>query len=280
MKRLFSLSYLTLECGPVETVEHAAAAGYDLAGLRMMPAVDGGRAFPLFAEPGLLAETIARSRDTGVGILDVEIARIDGRNSVADWLPMLEAAARVGARTVIAAGDDPQRSRMTDTFAGLCAAAARFGLTVNLEFTPWTALCDARMALDVVEASGADNAEVLIDTIHVARSATTLADLRAIPASRMSYLQICDAPAGIPASREELLYTARQERLLPGEGGVDIEEQVAALPTGLIVSVEIPSHARVASLGAREWARRTLDVSRDAMTRFDAARQQPTRRPA
>jgi sugar phosphate isomerase/epimerase len=272
MKRLFSLSYLTLECGPVETVQHAAAAGYDLAGLRMLPAVEGGRAFPLFADPALLAETIGRSRDSGVGILDVEIARIDGRNSIDDWLPMLEAAGRVGARTVIAAGDDPDRPRMTDTFAALCEAAVPFGLSVNLEFTPWTALANARMAVEIVEASGAVNAEVLIDTIHVARSATTLGDLRAIPRSRMSYFQICDAPAGIPASREELLFTARQERLLPGEGGIDIESQVAALPADLIVSVEIPSHARIAAFGPADWARRTLDVSREAVERYDAAR--------
>ena len=277
MKRIFSLSYLTLECDPVETVEHAAAAGYDLVGIRMLPAVEGGKAFPLFAEPALVAETVARCRATGVGILDIEIARIDGRNSVDDWLPMLEAAGRVGARTVIAAGDDPDRSRMTDTFAALCEAAASFGLSVNLEFTPWTALHNARATLDIFEASGASNAEVLIDTIHVARSTTTLLDLRAIPPARMSYFQICDAPPGIPATREELLFTARQERLLPGEGGVDIESQVAALPADLIVSVEIPSHARIARFGAREWARRTLDVSREAMARYDAARGQPLR---
>lgn len=272
MKRIFSLSYLTLECGPVETVEHAAAAGYDLVGVRMLPAVEGGRAFPLFSEPALVAETVARCRSTGVGILDVEIARIDGRNGIPDWLPMLDAASRVGARTVIAAGDDPDHSRMTDTFAALCAAAAPFGLSVNLEFTPWTVLSNARMAVEIVDSSRAANAEVLIDTIHVARSATTLADLRAIPLSRMSYFQLCDAPAGIPATREELLFTARQERMLPGEGGVDIESQVAALPADLVVSVEIPSHARIAAFGPAEWARRTLEVSREAMQRYDAAR--------
>ncbi|RST83913.1 sugar phosphate isomerase/epimerase [Aquibium carbonis] len=275
MTRQYSLSYLTLERDPAETIEHAATAGYDYVGVRILPAVEQGKAFPLFRDKALLAETMRRARDTGIGVLDVEIARIDGRSGAEDWLPMLEAAGRLGARTVIAAGDDPDLSRMTDTFAALCAAAAPFGLTVNLEFTPWTALRDARMALDVVTASGAANAEVLIDTIHVARSTTTLDDLRAIPPSRMSYIQICDAPAGVPTSRDELLFTARQERLLPGEGGVDIEAQVAALPASLIVSVEIPSHTRIASVGAAQWARRTLDVSRAAMERFDAARQSP-----
>jgi len=237
-----------------------------------LPAVEGGKAFPLFANPALLAATLSLSRDTGVGILDIEIARIDGRNTVEHWLPMLEAAGRVGARTVIAAGDDPDLARMGETFAALCAAAASFGLTVNLEFTPWTVLSNARMATELVATSGASNAEVLIDTIHVARSATSLEDLRSIPPSRMSYFQICDAPPGIPASRDELLFTARSERLLPGEGGVDIAGQVDALPGDLIVSVEIPSHSRIASLGPAEWARRALEVSRQTMDQCDAKR--------
>ncbi len=241
----------------------------------MLPALEGGKAFPLFADPGLLTETITCLRDTGIGILDVEIAKIDGRNAVDDWLPMLEAADRLGAGTVIAAGDDPDRSRMQDTFSALCEAAASFNLCVNLEFTPWTAVCDARMARRIVEQSGASNAQVLIDTIHVARSTTTLADLSAIPASHMSYVQICDAPPGIPTSREELLFTARQERLLPGEGGVDIEGQLAALPADLIVSVEVPSHNRIAQYGAAEWARRTLEASRQTVERFDARRTKP-----
>jgi len=262
----------------VETVEYASTAGYQFAGIRMMPAMKGGKAFPLFAQPTLLSETITRSRDTGVDILDVEIARIDGHNTLDDWLPMLEAAGHLGARSVIAAGDDPDRTRMTDTFAALCEAAAPFGLSVNLEFTPWTVLCDARMATEIVMGSGASNAQVLIDTIHVARSTTTFADLAAIPATRMSYLQICDAPPGIPASRQEMLFTARQERLLPGEGAVAIEEQIAALPADLIVSVEIPSHVRIAQYGPAEWARRTLDASRAAIESYDARRGGASRR--
>jgi sugar phosphate isomerase/epimerase len=86
---------------------------------------------------------------------------------------------------------------------------------------------------------------MLIDVIHVARSKTTLADIRAIDPARMSYFQICDAPPGIPTTKQELLFTARQERLLPGEGGVDVAGIIGALPDNLIVSVEVPSHSRL-----------------------------------
>jgi sugar phosphate isomerase/epimerase len=272
MERLYSLSYLTIEASPPDMIGIAAQAGYDFAGVRMMPAFPGGAAFPLMHDAAMLSETLRRIETTGVRVLDVEIARIDGHTKVETWLPMLEAAARIGARTVIAAGDDPDEARMTATFAALCEAAADFGLTVNLEFTPWAALSDARAATRVVEAAGKANGEILIDTIHAARSTTTLRDIAAIAPERMSYFQICDAPAGTPASREELLHTARQERLLPGEGGVDIAGMVAALPRALIVSVEVPSHGRMARMGAVAWARQTLDVSREAMRALDAGR--------
>ncbi|MFV0492229.1 MAG: sugar phosphate isomerase/epimerase family protein [Pseudorhodobacter sp.] len=269
MARHYCLSYLTLELSPPETVEIAAAAGFDAIGLRMMPAMDGGRAFPLMANHTMLAETERRLAETGITVFDVEIARIDGRHGIEDWQGMLECSARLGAQTVIAAGIDPDESRLTDRFAALCAAAAPLGLAVNLEFTPWTPVCDAKTALRVVTAAGQPNGQVLIDTIHAARSGTTLKDLRAIPRERLSYFQICDCPAEIPPTIEGLLFTARQERLLPGEGGVDLAGMVKILPPDLTVSVEIPSHRRVAKMGHLDWARTCLDATRSAMNNYD-----------
>lgn len=271
MPRKYCLSYLTLELPPPETLEIARSAGYQFAGIRMMPTMPDGACYPLYNDPQLLRETLLRIEATGVAVLDVEIARIDGKTSVEHWLPMLEAAGRIGARTIIAAGDDPDFNRMTDTFAALCDAAEEFYLSINLECTPWSTLSDIRKATEVVAAADRDNGEVLVDTIHVARSNSTLQDLAAIDARRLSYFQICDAPAGIPSSRDELLFTARVERLLPGEGGVNLEEQIAMLPKDLIVSVEIPSHARRASMGPLAWASEALRSSKAFMEQFDAA---------
>lgn len=272
MSRLYSFSYMTLETSPPDMIQFAAEAGYDLAGIRMMPAVPGGQAFPLMSDPAMLRETQRRIDDTGVRVLDVEIARIDGVSKIDLWLPMIEAAAAVGARTIVAAGDDPDEARMTETYGLLCDAAASFGLTVNLEFTPWTALDNAAAASRVVANAARDNGEMLIDLIHVARSRTTLADVAAIDSARMSYFQICDAPADIPATREGLQYTARQARLLPGEGGIDVAGIINALPDHLIVSVEVPNHARLKALGPAVWSRQALETCRACMEELDAGR--------
>src|SRR5690606_29392569 len=104
------------------------------------------------------------------------------------------------------------------------------GLTINLEFTPWTTLNTLARTRELVERTARPNAEILVDTIHVARSASTPEDISAIDPARLSYCQICDAPPGVPTDREELLFTARKERLLPGEGGVDLDAQISRLP--------------------------------------------------
>lgn len=270
MTRRFCLSYLTLELSPPETATIAAEAGFDAIGLRMMPALNGGQAFPLMTDRALLTATERRLAETGIALLDVEIARIDGHHGVDDWQAMLDCAARLGAQTVIAAGIDPDETRLTDTFAALCVAAAPLGLTVNLEFTPWTPVRDARSAQRVVMAAGQPNGRILVDTIHAARSGTTLADLRALPHDRLDYFQICDCPATPAATLEALLFTARQERMLPGEGGgADLAGMVAALPPDLAVSVEIPSHRRIAEMGHGAWARTCLEATRHAMAAHD-----------
>ena len=185
---------------------------------------------------------------------------------------MLEIGGRLGARTLIAAGDDPDEARMTDTFAELCRAAAGFGLSVNLEFTPWARVNSLSAATRVVETAAEPNGEILVDTIHVARSHSSIEDIAAIDPCRLSYFQICDAIPGIRFPKEELLLTARQERLLPGEGGADLAAMIDALPRNLIVSVEIPSHRRIAQAGHLSWAKTTLAASRSFMEHCDSLR--------
>jgi sugar phosphate isomerase/epimerase len=140
---------------------------------------------------------------------------------------LLEAGAALAAKAVLVAGDDTDVARLTDSYARLCEAMAAFGMSADLEFMPWTAVPDAKAALRIVDGAGRPgNAGILVDALHVSRSGTTLDDLRAIPRALLHYAQICDAPTreqiGRPFTVEEMIHTARCERLLPGEGGIDL----------------------------------------------------------
>jgi sugar phosphate isomerase/epimerase len=263
MPALYSLAHLTaLGLPPPQLVRIAARAGYQKVGLRLAPAAPGGQAYPLMRDQRLLAETQACMQDLGVGVFDLELVRLGAAFRAADHLPFFEVGAKLGARALLVAGDDEDEARLTASFAALCEAAAPFGLTADLEFMPWTRVPDARTALRVVAAAAQANGGVLIDALHAARSATSLADLAAIPRRYLHYAQICDAPADAPATVEGLIHAARCERLLPGDGGIDLAGIFALLPRDLPISVEIPHDREVAVIGPEEWARRALAASK------------------
>jgi len=78
------------------------------------------------------------------------------------------------------------------------------------------------------------------------------------------FLHIADAPREIPNSREGMVRIARDERLYPGEGDIDIGALVDRLPP-VTYSIELPNLKRVAELGFEGHARRCLDAARQCL---------------
>lgn len=263
MPHIYSLAYLTsAPMAPPEAIALAAGLGYQAIGARIAASTPGGGFSPLTTDAAMLRDTLRRIADTGVGIFDVEIVRLGPHTEIADFAALLETAGRLQARAVLVAGDDPDEARLTGTFAAFCRAAAPYGLTADLEFMPWTAVKNANAALRIVRGAGEPNGRVLVDALHAARSATTLDDIAALPRALLSYAQLCDAPGEIPATDRELLHTARSARLLPGDGGIDLDGIVRRLPDDLPFSLEIPNDEWLPKLGAEEWARRALAAAR------------------
>jgi sugar phosphate isomerase/epimerase len=114
----------------------------------------------------------------------------------------------------------------------------------------------------VAAAGHPSNAGILVDALHFGRSHTTLDDIRAIPRRLLHYAQICDGEAGTHFSTEQLLHTARCERLLPGEGNIDLRGLFAALPADLPVSVEMINLERERTIDPPQWAAQCLAASR------------------
>jgi sugar phosphate isomerase/epimerase len=267
-----SLAYLTsAPLSPPDAIALAAELGYQAVGLRALPVAPGGAFSPLIEDAGLLRETIARMKATGVAVFDVEIVRLGPDFDPETVRPFLETCQKLDAKAVLVAGDDPDEARLTASFAAFCQAAAPYGLTGDLEFMPWTKVPDARTAQRIAVKAAQPNARVLVDSLHAGRSSTTLADLAALPRALLGYAQICDAPGEVPATAEGLIHTARQARLLPGDGGLDLVGIFAQLPQDLPVSVEIPNDRAMAELGVREWARQALAASKAVLAKRDEA---------
>jgi sugar phosphate isomerase/epimerase len=98
--------------------------------------------------------------------------------------------------------------------------------------------------------------------LHFARSGSSLAELRELPPEWFHFVHVCDAPALIPSTVEELIHTARFERAFPGEGGIDAHAILTALPRGLPYALEIPRATLVAQVGGKEHARRAIAAAR------------------
>lgn len=266
MKHLYSLAQLmALPFSPPEMVQLAADTGCAAVGIRLLPTTPGGLHYPLMTDAPMLRETLARMQGTGVAILDLEVLRIDAAFDADRYAAFLETGARLGARHILVAGDDPDESRMADAFAALCDAAQPFGLTADLEFMPWTNVPDVQAAARIVAGAGRPNGGVLVDALHFARCGSSLDDVGALRREWLHYGQICDGPMPGPDTVEGLIHAARCERMVPGEGGIDLAGLFARLPPELPISIEVPSDTRAPAMGYAAWARLSIAAAQSIL---------------
>lgn len=266
MSLTYSMACLTaLNLDPPQALRVAARAGYASIGVRVLPAAPGGTAYPLMDDRRQLDATLAAMAETGVTVFDLEIIRLNAQFELDRYRPLFEVGQRLGARAVLVGGDDPERARLVEHYGRLCEAAAPYGLTCDLEFMPWTPVRTLADAKEVVGKAACANGGVLVDALHFARSRSRLEDLDDIPPEWLHYAQLCDAPAAIPADHAGLIHTARCERLLPGEGGIDLAALFRRLPAHLPVSLEIPNDPRCPVIGGEAWAREVLAAGRGFM---------------
>jgi len=266
MRAGFALAQLiALPYTPPQMVKLAAEAGCTGVGVRLLPTTPGGRCYPLMEDAAMLRKTLAVIADTGVKVLDLEVLRIGEHFDVGSHERFLEVGKLLGARHILVAGDDPDEARLTASFEALCRAAARFDLSCDLEFMPWTRVPDVKTAARIVRAVACGNAGVLVDALHFARSGSTLEDVRALDPSWLHYAQICDGPVPGPDTVDGLIHAARCERMLPGEGQLALRALFDALPADIQVSIEVPSDTRAPQIGYEAWARAAVSAAADVL---------------
>ena len=262
--RSYSLAYLTANRSSVlEALDIASDLGFENVGLRLRPNNVGAPYQEFINDSRIQREALARINHNGVGVFDIEIVRIDENFSVADFQNLFEAGAALNAKAVLVAGDDSNSSRLSESYAKLCENLLQYGMTADLEFMPWTGVKNALSALSIIQKAGSPtNAGILFDALHFGRSGTQLTDIDQIPSKFLHYAQICDAKGGQNFSTQELILTAREERLLPGEGDIDIKGLFSRLPQAIPISVELPNFKRSSLIGDKEWTRLSLEASK------------------
>lgn len=250
----FSLAYLTvMDVEPPEAVHIAAETGYQHIGLRLWPA-GTETPFAIFTDKKVYQATQQALQATGMTVADIEIIRINHPFHAANTEPFLECGAGLGAKNILVAGDDPDLNRCADNYAHFCELAAQYGMTADLEFMPWTQVPNLTAAMQVINQAQQPNAGLLIDALHFARSATTLAEIAEVNPKLIHYVQFCDASAHYEKTTESLIHTARAERLMPSDGDINLLGLLQAVPKDLVLSLEIPQKERSKTVPAKQRA--------------------------
>jgi sugar phosphate isomerase/epimerase len=195
------------------------------------------------------------------GALPARLARLAGPAPEV----FFELAHALGAPTLIAVdgfGAQAGRAELADAFGALCDDAARHGLRVELEFTPWSAIPDAQTAAWIVGEAGRAAAGVLVDSWHHFRGANDLEMIRALSGSMVTGIQLNDASAA--PSGESLAQESMHARRLPGEGDIDLVGLVRTLDA---IGCRAPLGAEIFSDGfdalePQEVGRRAGDAMR------------------
>lgn len=241
---------------PEEVVTIAAELGVPMISLWVSDGMEGARPVTA-ANQGRVLE---RLRDSPVVVDTVEAFMLsrDPRKAEAG----IALAAELGARAIvvinIATADD---AAAAGQLAELCALASGYGLLVCLEPISMGATRTPADGLRILRQSGAANARLAIDLLHVVRTGTSLADVAAIEPGLFGSVQLCDGPMHI--AQQDLIEEASASRMAPGSGGFPVREFLRLIPAWVPVGLEVPQRGlREGGMSARERTRRVVEATR------------------
>ena len=265
--RPLTLGYLTLEdVSPADLVNVAAAAGFEAVGIRITGRKKSDPYFPIVGNRDAVRDIKRRLDDTGVRLSNIGAYYVTPDISAADFAPIVEIAAELGAPLIVANNHDTDAQHYFDTMAGYCDLAAQADIRLVLEFMRYSQATSLEHALRILDTLGRDNVGLLADPLHLSRSGGHPSDLRKVNAGRIFLAQLCDAKGAPPTAISEIAHEARNGRLNPGDGDLPLDAFIDALPPGIELECEVPQTA-LAHLPAIERAKRVANACRSFLNR-------------
>ena len=226
--------------------------------------------FSLREDPALRREMIAVMRDRGISISLGEGLTIRPGSSAKDYQADLDIMRELGVERINTVSMDPDLHRTFDEFAILTDMAAARGLETTTELAPSLTVGDLPTALAAVRHVGRPNFRLLIDTMHVIRSGSSVADIAALDPQLIAYVQLCDAPR--KPRFESYFEEAMFERLAPGTGELGLRELIAVLPRDRVYSLEVPLRSEAkAGIGPHERLRKCVEAARNLLIEAELA---------
>lgn len=268
--RTYSLACLTIPgIHPVEQIRIAREAGYDYVSLRTIPMhLPGEPEFLLHKNDQLFQSVREALAEYDIPLLDIELARIRPDIDINEYEPAFEAAAKLGATDVLGSIWTRDRKFYRKQVGQIADMAARYGLSYNIEFLPWAGVRNLQEGITLVDELGRDNLCLLVDILHASRAGVTAAELARTDPKYFRYIHLCDGPACpdgdlvfADINDSFMIHTAREARLYPGDGVMDIAGMIRAMPD-IPLSVELPNLENIKKFGVSGHARNCINKAK------------------
>lgn len=234
--RRISLHQLCLrDTTPVQLVSVARAAGFNSVSVFLHPPAPQLDIFPRVTREDTAA-FIAACNGEGVGVHNVEALPFSGRTDPADYRPVLDHAAEIGATRATVLIYDQNLARAAERLAVTCDDAQARGIALSIEFMVFSALNSVEKAAEFVRMVDHPALSLLVDPLHLQRTGGTPADLPAV-IDTVGCLQFCDAPLVAP---EDPFAEAVEDRGIPGDGQLPLQALLDVTPSHLPIDIEVP----------------------------------------
>ena len=138
MKKEYSLAHLTaISTTPLELAKIAANCGYDYVSIRQIyMGVTGEVPVDLAENKKMYQEIKDLFKDTGLRLLDIELAKIFDGVDLKKYESAFETGKSLGAKHVLSSIWTDNKDYGIEKFAELCDLAKKYDLTVELEAVP------------------------------------------------------------------------------------------------------------------------------------------------
>jgi sugar phosphate isomerase/epimerase len=215
----------------------------------------------------LRREMVAAMRDRGVSISLGEGFSVRADMNARDRAADLEAMCELGVQRINTVSMDPDLNRAFDQFATLAEMAKAVGVETTLEFGRGLTIANLPSAVAAIRHVARPNFRLLIDTMHLVRSGSDSADLAALDANMIGYVQLCDVP--LVSKYSSYMEEAMSERMVPGTGELPLADILAALPAHLVLGLEVPERSQaLAGVGPRERLGRCVEGARGLLAQL------------
>ena len=272
MSRKFSLAYLTIPgTNPIDQIKIAAEAGYDFVSLRPIPMHLPNEPLFQFDKDSILFHNIKQALlENNISIMDIELARVREDLDIEEYESAFEAAAELGATDILSSIWTRDKNYAFKKFSKICDMASKYSLKVNLEFVTFSGVRELKDALEILDNVNRPNAYLLIDTLYVYGTGLTAEDLAKIDKNRIGIIHVCDGPEEFASLDDEgMMEVAREKRLYPGDGAIDIKGLLQAMPH-IPISIELPNSVEMKRRGAYGHALECLKRTKELIHSQDS----------